>query len=136
MQATSPEKREQIIDAKLRGEKTEAIILWVKVSKSTIDKVWRRYRETGSGLATPYPGRRSKITPDLEAKIRIEIDENNDITLSELIDKLSLPIGVSRLSQVLISWGYSFKKRRSTRLRSSGKTLKRNGKTGGEGSRA
>lgn len=125
MQPTSPEKREQIIEAKLRGEKTETIILWVKVSKSTIDKVWRRYRETGSGVATPYTGRRSKITPELETQIRSEVDANNDITLAELIDKLSLPIGVSRLSQVLISWGYSFKKRRSIRQHNREKMCKK-----------
>ncbi|MEF9880115.1 MAG: hypothetical protein RR975_11925 [Clostridia bacterium] len=111
MRATSPEKRAQIIEAKLRGEKTDTIILWVNVSKSTIDKVWKRYRATGSGLARAYTGRRSKITPEIEEKIRLEINENNDITLAELIEKLSLPIGVSRLSQVLIAWGYSFKKR-------------------------
>jgi transposase len=121
MRPISPEKREQIIEAKLRNEKTETIILWTKVSKSTIDKVWKRYRDTGSGLATPYKGRRTSITPEMEALIRAEVDTNNDITLAELVEKLSLPIGISRLSQVLKSWGYSFKKRHSTRLGSSEK---------------
>ncbi|MEG1677994.1 MAG: hypothetical protein RR379_10015 [Clostridia bacterium] len=117
------EKRTQIIEAKLRGEKTDTIILWVNVSKSTIDKVWKRYRATGSGLARAYTGRRSKINPEIEEKIRLEIDENNDITLAELIEKLSLPIGVSRLSQVLIAWGYSFKKK--TRHPSAARTAKK-----------
>ena len=130
MQAASAEKREQIIEAKLRGEKTETIILWVKVSKSTIDKVWRRYRDTGNGLATPYTGRKTRITQELEKKIRSEVDANSDITLAELIEKLDLPIGISRLSQVLISWGYSFKKRRSTRLHKSVKMCKSNVKNG------
>lgn len=130
MQPTSSEKREQIIEAKIRNEKTETIILWVKVSKSTIDKVWKRFRETGCGLAIPYTGRKCRLTPELERKIRDEIEANNDITLAELIEKLSLPIGVSRLSQVLISWGYSFKKRRSTRQLKSERMSKNNEKRG------
>ena len=132
MQPTSTEKREQIIEAKLRGEKTESIILWLKVSKSTIDKVWRRYRETGDGRAIAYTGRKSRITPELEEKIRAEINKNNDVTLAELIEKLALPVGVSRLSQVLISWGYSFKKRRSTHQRNSERMSKNNVKSGGK----
>jgi transposase len=114
----------------LRGEKTETIVLWVKVSKSTIDKVWRRYRETGSGFATPYTGMRSKITPKLEGKIRAEIDVNHDITLVELVEKSTLPIGISRLSQMLISWGYSFKTSHSIRRRKNEKTYKKNGRRG------
>ena len=106
MKPTSQEKREQIISAKQRGEKTENIILWVKVSKSTIDKVWRRYRETGNAAAKPYKGSTSKITA--------EIDKNNDITLEELIEELKLPIKKSQLSRLLISWNISYKKRHYT----------------------
>ena len=51
MKATSLEKRVQIVEAKMRKEKTETIILWTKVSKSTIDKVWKRFLETGSAAA-------------------------------------------------------------------------------------
>jgi transposase len=130
MQPTSSEKREQIIAAKQRGEKTETIILWTKVSKSTIDKVWKRFRDTGSGMATPYTGRKTSITPEIEARIREEVNANSDITLAELVEKLSLPIGISRLSQLLISWGYSFKKRRFIRLHNNVKTFKGSAKNG------
>ena len=121
MKPTSSEKREQIISAKQRGEKTENIILWVKVSKSTIDKVWRRYRETGSGAAKPYKGSTSRITAEIEHQIRSEIDKNNDITLEELIECLELPIKKSQLSRLLISWGISYKKRHCTQKINNGK---------------
>jgi len=114
VRATSQEIREQIIKAKLRGEKTESIMLWTSVSKSTIDKVWGRYREIGCCEAIPYAGRKSQITPEIETAIRAEIASNSDITLEELIEKLDLPIQKSQLSKLLIAWGLSFKKRHST----------------------
>jgi transposase len=119
MRATSPEKREQIIEAKQRGEKTEAIMLWVKVSKSTVDKVWSRYQKTGSAQAKAHTGRPSRITPEIKEMIRAQIAETNDITLEELIEKLDLPIKKSQLSNLLASWGLSFKKRRCTQGSSS-----------------
>ena len=130
MRATSQEIREQIIAAKLRRETTDAIILWTKVSKSTIDKVWSRYNKTGDGSAIPYTGRKSKITPETEEKIRLKISENNDMTLEELIEELDLPIKKSRLSALLISWGFSFKKRRFTQQDKSGKTYRKSVKAG------
>lgn len=121
MKPTSQEKREQIVSAKQRGEKTENIILWVKVSKSTIDKVWRRYRETGNAASKPYKGSTSKITAEIEHQIRSEIDKNNDITLEELIEELELPIKKSQLSRLLISWNISYKKRHYTQKNNNGK---------------
>ena len=114
MRATSAEKREQIIEAKERGEKTAVIIKWLKVSRSTIDKVWSRYRKTGKGDAIPYTGRPSKITPEIEERIRSAIKATPDITLEELIEELGLPIKKSRLSELLIEWGLPFKKRHFT----------------------
>jgi len=130
MKATSNEKREQIVDAKLRGEKTETIILWVKVSKSTIDKVWARYQSTGSYLAKPHTGKPTRVTPEIEAKIRAKIKEQNDITLEELIEDLDLPIQKTRLAELLDEWNLSFKKRRSTQKNNSEKMCKKSEKSG------
>lgn len=128
MKATPIKIREQIIEAKLRKESTKTIILWTKVSKSTIDKIWSRYKKTGSSLATPHTGRESKITPELEKKIREKIAEQNDITLEDLIDELKLPIKKSQLSNLLIKWGFSLKKRRSMQNNSNVLTCKKNEK--------
>jgi len=132
VRATSSEIREQIIEAKLRGEKTENIIIWTNVSKSTIDKVWSRYLKTGSSAAIPYTGRKSRITPKIEVMIRAEIALNNDITLEELIEKPGLPIQKSQLSKLLISWGLSFKKRHFTQNNSCAKMCKKSGIYGSE----
>jgi len=113
MRATSNEMRELIVDAKQRGEKTKTIITWFKVSKSTVDKIWSRYRNTGSSHSKAQPGRKPIITSSTEEKIREKIKEENDITLEELIEELNLPIKKSRLSELLIEWGISFKKNSS-----------------------
>ena len=129
MKATSLEKRVQIVEAKMRKEKTETIILWTKVSKSTIDKVWKRFLETGSAAAYPHTGRESKITPEIESKIRAKIAEKNDISLEEMIDELKLPIKKSQLSKLTIAWGLSFKKRRSTPKINNARMFKKSAKS-------
>ena len=135
MRAAPQEIREQIIEAKLRDETTETIILWTKVSKSTIDKVWSRYRKTGSGNAIPYTGRKSRMTPEIESRIRSEIAENSDITLEELIGGLDLPIKKSRLSELLILWGLTYKKRHSIQQDNNEKTCKKNVRIGKKANR-
>ena len=129
MRATSEEKRQQIIEAKLRGEKVKTIILWTNVSKSTIDKVWKRYKETGNSFPIPYTGRISKITPEIEQGIRAKIAVQSDITLEELIEELDLPIKKSQLSKLTIAWGLPFKKRLFMRTDSSGKTYRKSAKS-------
>jgi transposase len=47
---------------------------------------------------------------ELFAQIKSAVKDQNDITLEELIEKLSLPIKKSRLSVVLIKEGLSLKK--------------------------
>jgi transposase len=76
-------------------------------------------------LAKPYKGRKSKITPEIEQRIRAEIAVNSDITLEELIEKLNLPIKKSQLSRLLILWGLSFKKRHFTQSGNSEMTSRK-----------
>ena len=110
VRAISEEKRGLLIAAKQRGEKEEDIAKWLEISKGSIGTIWRLYRKTGSFLAKPYTGRRSAITPEKRNEIEATISAEPDITLSELIEKLSLPIQKSQLSRLLISLDYSYKK--------------------------
>ncbi len=68
MKPTDDKTRENIIIAKQRGEKRERIAYWLNVSISTIDKIWRRFKETGAYSATPYLGRKSDIDTEMENK--------------------------------------------------------------------
>jgi len=115
MKPISNDKRELLIAAKQRGEKEEDIAKWLHISKGSVGTIWRLYRRTGSYLPTAYTGRPSVITEEKIKEIQTAVDNEPDITLNELIDKLSLPIQKSQLSRLLISLEYSFKKRLLTR---------------------
>ena len=114
MKPTAKQLRENIIIAKQRGEKGATIAFWFNISLSTVDKIWRRFKETGSVSATPYTGRKSSIGEDQEEQIKEVINKNPDITLAELIEELSLPITVSALCRKLQKMGLTYKKRPST----------------------
>jgi transposase len=85
--------------------------------------IWRLYRETGSYLPTPFPGRLPILSKEKWLKTEQFVTENPDKTLEEIIEELELPIHKSRLSVLLIEAGFSFKKRRSTPKNNLGKTL-------------
>jgi len=114
MRPVSNEKRELIIEAKKRGESEKNIMKWVKnTSRSSIGKIWKLCRTTGSYKPKPYKGNNRKITPQTEEKIRQTIKEKPDITLQELIDELSLNVCESGLSRRLKKMGLTYKKRHS-----------------------
>jgi len=113
VRATDNKTRENIVLAMQRKEKRSNISLWLNVSLSTIDKVWRKFRETGTYLPIPYTGRKSTLTAEQDRQIRAKITETPDITLNELREKLSLDLSESGLSLHLKKMGLSFKKRHS-----------------------
>lgn len=129
MKPISNEKRELLIEAKKRGETEKSISKWLLVSERSVTAIWRLYRETGSCLPTPYPGRQPILTSEKWGEILKLVTEEPDKTLDEIIDELSLPIHKSRLSVLLIESGYSFKKRRFTLPNKTAKTSKKSGKS-------
>jgi transposase len=111
MRPISNEKRELIIEAKQRGEKEETIASWLKVSKRSVATIWKLFKDTGNFQPAKYTGRKSRLNGEKINKILSTVNENPDITLNELIERLSLPIKKSRLSKLLIKLGFSYKKR-------------------------
>jgi len=122
--------RSNIIAAKQRGEKGQTIAKWLNISLSAVNVIWKRYKETGSYLAIPYPGKKSKISKDKELEIMETIKENPDLTLDELIEKLSLPLTISGLWRKLKKIGYSYKKRHYSLKHRTALTSKKNAKNG------
>ena len=92
MKPISSEKRELLIAAKRRKEKEEDIAKWLDISKGSVGTIWRLFRKTGSFLPTAYTGRPSAIPQEKVDEIQATVRNNPDITLSELIERLSLPI--------------------------------------------
>jgi transposase len=111
MKPISNEKRELLVEAKLRKEKEKNIAEWLKISERSVATIWKRYQETGSFTPTPYPGRTPLLTAEKFEEVKIFVAKNFDATLDEIIEELHLPIHKSRLSVLLIESGLSFKKR-------------------------
>jgi transposase len=112
MRPVSNEKRELIIEAKKRGETEKNIMKWIKnTSRSSIGKIWKQYRTTGTIQPKPYKGNNIKITKETEEKIKQTIKEKPDTTLQELIDELNLNVTQSGLSRRLKKMGFTYKKR-------------------------
>jgi len=130
MTPISNEKRKILVEAKERGEKEKDIAKWLKISERSVATIWKRYKETGSFEATPYPGRTPLLTGEKFEEVKIFVAKNPDATLDEIIEKLSLPIHKSRLSVLLIEAGLSFKKRLCTPKNNKEKMYKKNEKFG------
>lgn len=113
MRPISNDKRKNIIEAKQRGESLENIIKWFCVSKATINRIYKIYKDTGNYEPVAYTGRRSSFTEEMNTKIRTIVKNTPDITLQEIIDKLKLKVTVSGLSRHMETIGLTFKKRRS-----------------------
>lgn len=67
------------------------------VSLSFIEKLWRRYRATGSFEAKPHAGGRERLLRGHEELIRGEVKEKSDITLAELTEKVAKVSGQPRV---------------------------------------
>jgi transposase len=108
----SNDLRRRLIEAKLRGDTEAEIAAEKKVCISTVTKLWSLYRETGSYQARPnLNGRKPALSAEQLEQIAQKIDEQPDITLQELIDKLSLPVCVSALCRTVKNkLGYHFEK--------------------------
>jgi len=112
MRVITKEKRELIISAKKRGEKTKNIALWLEISERSVKRIWKLYSETGSIQPKKRGGKTSRLEKADIKRIQEAVKVQPDITLEELIESLGLPIKKSRLSVVLIGLGLTFKKRR------------------------
>ena len=116
------EVREIIVSARNRGESPEAIAVWTGVSRASVFNILSLYERTGSVEPKPFPGRQTALTREQMDSIRKAVEDEPDITLEELIERLSLPVKKSRLSTILIGMDFTFKKRRCIRKAKSGRT--------------
>jgi transposase len=89
----SNDLRKRIIEARENGDTVPKIMREKNVSKSTVDRLMRSYRGTGSYEPLPLNnGRKSNLTDEQLEQVRQMITQRPDITINELIQALSLPI--------------------------------------------
>lgn len=82
------------------------------VNRSTVYARVKEYMETKSTeLHTNQRGRKSKITPEDEKKIKELIDQNNDITIREINAELEINVSDETIRKRVIKLGYRYKKK-------------------------
>ncbi len=89
MKPYSQDLREKIVRALEAGETQEETADRFTVSLSFVEKLWRRWRTTGSCAALPHAGGRQRSLREHEAALRKEVASQPDVTLSELCHLLS-----------------------------------------------
>ena len=91
MRAYSNDIRRRIIE-RIQGKKKSQreIAESFSVSLSFIEKLWQRFRTTGSFEAKPHAGGCERLLKDYEALIRAEVKAQSDITLAELAEKVAM----------------------------------------------
>src|SRR5882672_8513149 len=113
MSAYSTDLRERILSAveRRKGSLRELADLFL-VSLSTIVRLLRRHRVSGSLLPKPHAGGPCPLLDaDAEQRLRDLVREQPDATLAELQERLGIPCSLSTLCRALQRLGLSRKKK-------------------------
>ena len=98
----SNDLRKRIIDAKARGETNKKIAQEKEVSESAVERLLALYRSTGSYEPRPHSrGRKPRLDAEQLETVRTRIEKQPDITLTELIEELELPVCESALCRTV-----------------------------------
>ena len=107
----SKDIRELIIYHNKNGAKNTEIVKWLCVSKASVERILRLYREEKTTETKYYnSGRKPAFCEAKLKKITEKIREEPDITLAEIVEQFQLNISISALSRRLIKQDLSFKK--------------------------
>jgi transposase len=103
MKAYSSDLRRRIIEAIQDNEETQPLIAErFSVGLSFVEKLWHRFRETGSYEALPHSGGRERLLKNDEALIRRKVAAQADITLFELAEYVAEKTNRKAVSEVVM----------------------------------
>ena len=120
----SNEKRADIVKHIQSGESKEDVAKWLFITVRTVNRVIKRYHETGCHRALPNGGgQKPLITEETMNQVVSKIKEVPDMTLLELIKEFNLPFSESALSKRLTRLGLTYKKRHSIQADENAKML-------------
>jgi transposase len=117
MKPISNDLRRRIIEVIQDNEQSQPEIAErFSVSLSTLEKLWHRFRTTGSYEPLPHSGGRTRLLAGDEQLLRAEVAASPDITLAELsatvaMQKNQPEVSFSTLSEELRRLGLPRKKR-------------------------
>lgn len=122
------EARELLVKWYLKTHKAKEVAAAYSVSEPTVYRLAQQKRETGSvTLRVNQRGRKRVLGDEEIARIDRAIQEQPDITIRELVEKLQLCAGDETVRRAVNNLGYFFKKKmihasEQERPRCAGKT--------------
>jgi transposase len=101
MKAYSQDLRERAIAALEAGKTQAEVAVQFDIHKSTLEKWWYRWRDTGSCAALPANAGPKRKLQAAESIIRTTIKQNPDVSLAELCEQVQEAKGI-RASQSMM----------------------------------
>ena len=106
------EARELLVEAYEKTGNAKEVAECFKVDKSTVYRLSRQKKATGSvKLRTNKRGRKPLLSPLDLSNIDKAIQEQPDITIDEIIEKLDLHVANETVRKAVIKMGYVYKKK-------------------------
>ena len=106
------EERELLIKTYEKTQDARLTAEIFSVHRSRVYAIVKQYRETGSAeVRTSQCGRKRKLTPEDDEKIKKLIDENNDITIREINERLGFKVNDETVRLHVVKLGYRYKKK-------------------------
>ena len=106
------EARKLLIEAWNNTHNAKEIAECFSVNTSTVYRLEKQRRETGSVKTKPSQrGRTHALTPEDIHNIDRMVQQEPDITIDEIIDKLDLHVCNETVRKAVIKLGYSYKKK-------------------------
>ena len=109
----SMDTRERLMQAYESGKKAEEIAHYYDVHVSTIRRIAKLKKETGTVKPlTERCGRKALLSEENIRDIDRLIEEQNDITVHEIRVKLNLPVSDETVRRAVVRLGHRYKKKR------------------------
>ena len=94
MKPYSQDLRERVIAALEAGKTQAEVAAQFDIHKSTLEKWWYRWRDTGSCEALPANVGPKRKLQDAESIIRAEVKKHPDVSLAELCERVQEAKGI------------------------------------------
>ena len=118
MKPYSQDLRERAIAALEAGKTQAEVAAQFQIHKSTLEKWWYRWRDTGSCAALPAASGPKRTLQDAESFVRAAVNKQPDATLEELCERVQeaqgLVVSPSMMCRELKLLNLPRKKSRST----------------------
>jgi transposase len=96
MRPYSQDLRERILQTLQAHEQSQAALgARFAVSRSFVERLWQRWRQTGSGAALPHAGGRPRSVRGAEALIRQTVARDPAVTLARLCERIARSKGIA-----------------------------------------